>query len=79
MAPAARSVLRDYCPRGQVFDVSLTPCRECAGQVAQEAARCPVCGVRRPGWGADERAKWLTVLLALVAAGVAISVVALLS
>lgn len=54
----------------------LGTCRTCGREVAQTARACPHCGQRSPAAAADARPEWATLLMALVFAGVAISVIA---
>lgn len=56
--------------------MSLQPCRTCGHQVAPTARACPSCGDRRPLAPAGEEgpSQLVTLLLALVVAGVAIAV-----
>lgn len=60
--------------------MTLTPCRSCGREVAPTARACPQCGDARPGRAAltGERHEMLTVLFALVAASIAISLIAAL-
>lgn len=56
--------------------MTLAPCRTCGQDVAPSARTCPHCGQRGPTRDPNERPEWLTLLFALVFAGVAISIVA---
>lgn len=55
---------------------TLTSCRACGGQVAPAARTCPHCGEPRPAQSPDEQPEWVTLLLAIVAAGIVISILA---
>jgi hypothetical protein len=66
--------------------MALVACRECDQRVSSEAVTCPHCGVSRPASSpaidvvvpSRERPELLTLLLALIAAGVAISLLTVL-
>lgn len=66
--------------------MTLSPCRTCGQPIAPSARACPSCGDRRPlapsptGDAArfGERHELLTLLYALIAAGIAISILAVL-
>lgn len=53
--------------------MSTTQCTACEGTVAVTARTCPHCGQRQPA-GRLERPEWVTVIIALIFAGIAISV-----
>jgi hypothetical protein len=52
----------------------LEQCRTCGGRVSRAARACPHCGEPRPAARPDERSPLVTLLLALLVAGIAIAI-----